>query len=158
MEYWILAGGNLGDTQTILNQACEILVPKLGNLVYRSSFYESEAWGFESSNFINQLFIIESSLNPDDFMAELLAIEASFGRVRNGNGYEARIIDLDILFAGKLVYESRYVLLPHPRMHLRKFALLPCLEYNAQYMHPKFMKTIEELSYSCEDVSSVIKL
>lgn len=158
MEYWILAGGNLGDTQSILNQACEKVVQNTGKLVYKSSFYESEAWGFESSNFINQLFIIESSLDPDDFMTELLEIETSCGRIRNGNGYEARTLDLDILFAGKLVYESRSVILPHPRMHIRKFALLPCLEYNEKFMHPKFMKTLEELSYSCEDTSSVVRV
>lgn len=158
MEYWVLAGGNLGDTRSILNQSSIILEEKLGKIVYRSSFYESQAWGFDSSNFINQLFIIESVVGPDDFMAELLAVETSFGRIRNGNGYEARTLDLDILFAGKLVYESNSVILPHPRMHIRKFALLPCLEFNEQFIHPKLMKTLEELSYSCEDNSSVVKL
>ena len=158
MEYWVLGGGNLGNTREILSDACNALCKVAGKLVYKSSYYESEAWGFESANFINQLFIVESNLYPDDLMIKLLEIEADFGRTRTNDGYQARTLDLDILFAGNLVYESDVLILPHPRMHIRKFALLPCLEYQACYMHPTLKQTLQDLVYSCEDSSSVVRI
>lgn len=158
MNYWILAGGNLGDTRTTIDLASQKIESYNTQIVFKSSYYESEPWGFESpNNFVNQLLIAESDLHPDDFMNMLLLIEKSLGRVRNSDGYAARTIDLDILFIDNLVYESNILKVPHPRMHIRKFALLPCIEFNSSFRHPVLLETLEELNYSCPDSSSVFK-
>lgn len=159
MKFWILAGGNMGDTRQILKDALVKMEELAVELVYSSSLYESEPWGFDSNqHFINQLFVFESDLLPDHFMHSLLKIENDLGRKRENNGYSARTIDLDIIFIGNLVYSSNVLDVPHARMHIRKFALLPCVEYKADFRHPIYKKTLEELLYSCEDSSSVAKL
>ena len=83
--------------------------------------FETKEW------FLNALLVVETELEPDALMDELMAIESELGRVRHPEkeGYSDRTVDLDILYYGDKIIRTEKVAVPHPRLHLRKFALMP---------------------------------
>ena len=110
-------------------------------LVERSSAYITEPWGFEAEEwFLNELLVVETELEPDDLMDSLLGIEAELGRVRHPEqkGYSSRTVDLDILYYGDRIINTAKVTIPHPLLHLRKFALEPICEVIPDFLHPVF--------------------
>lgn len=138
---FILFGSNQGDKEKILEQACALINIRCGMLVERSSAYMTEPWGFEADEwFLNELLVVETELEPDDLMDALLEIEAELGRVRHPEvmGYTSRTVDLDILYYGDKVVNTAKVTAPHPRLHLRKFALEPLCEIIPDFLHPVF--------------------
>jgi len=80
------------------------------------------------------------------------------GRVRNHQGYQSRIIDLDILFYNDLVLSLPDLVLPHPRLHLRRFVLEPLNEIVPGLIHPVFRKSIQQLLNECKDPLAVEKI
>ena len=117
-------------------------------LVERSSEYMTEPWGFEAEEwFLNELLVVETELEPDALMDELLAIEAELGRVRHPEkpGYCSRTVDLDILYYGDRIICTEKVTVPHPRLHLRKFALMPLCEIIPDFLHPVFNLSQKQL-------------
>lgn len=159
MRYLVLAGGNIGDTQQLIREAF-IRMEEFGTIIRKSAFYRSEPWGFESDqSFINAAVLLESGRAPEDLLQELLRLEKTAGRVRSGKaGYTSRTLDLDMLFAGNLVYSSKALEVPHPRMHIRKFALMPAAEILPDLMHPVFKKKLGALLHECPDTSAVERL
>ena len=138
---YILFGSNQGDKEAILEQACTLINTRCGMLVERSSAYLTEPWGFEAEEwFLNELLVIETELEPDALMDTLLGIEKELGRVRDPRqkGYSSRKIDLDILYYGDRIVNTDKVTAPHPRLHLRKFALMPLCEIIPDFLHPVF--------------------
>ena len=97
---YILFGSNMGDKNGIFNQACLYINNRCGRVVQVSSPYESEPWGFEAEEwFLNRVIVIETALDPDELMKQLLEIEHELGRERHpdAEGYVSRTADLDIL-------------------------------------------------------------
>ena len=138
---YILFGSNQGDKQALLEQACLLINNRCGLLSERSSAYTTEPWGFEAEEwFLNELLVVDTELEPDDLMDELLKIEAELGRVRHPEvrGYCSRTVDLDILYYGDKIIKTDKVAIPHPRLHLRKFALMPLCEVVPDFLHPVF--------------------
>ena len=90
-------------------------------------------------------------------MQKLLTIETEMGRIR-GEKMGPRTIDIDILFYNELVYDSVNLTIPHPRLHLRRFVLLPLSEINPLKHHPGLKKTITELLSECKDPLKAEKL
>ena len=84
----------------------------------------------------------------------VLKIEDKIGRVRNEKGGE-RIIDIDLLFFDDLIIEKEGICIPHIHLHNRKFVLIPLNEIAADFMHPKYNKTIDELLKECKDTEKV---
>ena len=84
--------------------------------------------------------MVETELTPDELMDKLLEIEAELGRVRHPEkeGYCSRTVDLDILYYGDQIINTEKVTAPHPRLHLRKFALMPLCEIIPDFLHPIF--------------------
>lgn len=125
--------------------------------VVSSTLYTSEPWGFETSqHFLNQAIIIQTELKPTYVLGELLNIENTLGRQRIGGGsYESRTIDLDILMADNFIIKESKLQIPHPRLHLRKFALMPANEIAGDWIHPGFNLSIGQLLELCEDKSDV---
>lgn len=151
-EVFILLGSNLGDSQEIFRIAKNKIENLCGKIVKESSLYESEPWGFETKNwFLNQVIQIETSVNPDTLMDILLDIENQLGRERIGNTYHSRTLDLDILYYDSLISDNEKVTLPHPRLHLRKFTLIPICEIAPNFVHPIFGKTQKELLEKVDD-------
>lgn len=156
----ILSGTNAPSLSGHLDQAAERMISSGIHITKRSSYYKSPPWGFTSKNeFLNQVLMIETEMDPFQLMKRLLAIETEMGRNRTpGAGYEDRLIDLDILFYNKEVINSETLIVPHPRMQLRRFALLPCAEIAGNWIHPVLRVKVTEMLENCEDRSEVIKV
>ena len=138
---YILFGSNQGDKKALLEQACTLINNRCGMLVERSSAYTTEPWGFEAEEwFLNERLVVETELEPDDLMDALLGIEKELGRVREPKqqGYSSRTVDLDILYYGDQIVNTEKVTIPHPLLHLRKFALMPLCEIIPDFLHPIF--------------------
>ena len=156
MRSYILFGSNQGDKHGLLEQACALINERCGMLVERSSAYLTEPWGFEAEEwFLNELLVVETELEPDVLMDTLLEIEAALGRVRHPEreGYSSRTVDLDILYYGDRLVNTEKVIIPHPRLHLRRFALEPLCELIPDFLHPLFNVSQKELLSQCPDPS-----
>lgn len=155
---YILFGSNQGDKEALLEQACSLMNTRCGMVVERSLPYRSEPWGFEAEEwFLNELIVVETELDPDGLMDALMEIEHELGRVRHPEkaGYHSRTADLDILYYGDRVIRTAKVTAPHPRLHLRRFALLPLCELIPDFLHPEFNKSQQQLLENCSDNSKV---
>ena len=156
---FILLGSNLGDRQLLVNQACRLMEERCGKIVAKSRLYESEPWGFKAEQwFLNQVVVVDTDMSPDELMDELLAIEIELGRDRTTphEGYVSRPMDLDILYWGNdLVVEKQHVIIPHPRLHQRRFTVLPLCDVAPDYVHPILKKTNLQLLDECKDTGIV---
>lgn len=145
-------GTNLGDRAQNLVTALDHIRMQVGSIVRCSGVYETEPWGFESeSSFLNLAISVETTLNPSGTLGRLLMIEALMGRLREGKGYSSRIIDIDILFFSDLIINEGDLIIPHPKLHLRRFVLKPLSDIEPGLIHPVFNKTINALLCDCQD-------
>ncbi|GET30690.1 2-amino-4-hydroxy-6-hydroxymethyldihydropteridine diphosphokinase [Prolixibacter sp. SD074] len=154
----VLLGGNVGNTPEIFRKAKMQMVEKAGGVTEESSLYRTEAWGFDSDLFFNQVITLETTLLPQELLQRLLSIETSFGRERKGSGYSARTLDLDILFVEDQVINEPDLIVPHPRMAERRFVLEPLNELYPNRNHPVTGKPISQMLLECPDSSGVEKL
>lgn len=157
----MLFGSNMGDKNEIFAQACLLINNRCGQIVAVSSAYESEPWGFEAEEwFLNRLIVVETDLEPEEMLRQLLEIEKELGRVRHpeAEGYTSRTADLDILYFGNRITVSDNLIVPHPRLHQRRFALVPLCELVPDFVHPVFHLTQAELLERCPDDSTVNKM
>ena len=139
-------GSNLGDRRLNLEQSVGSIALKAGSVIMQSGIYETEPWGFSSdSSFLNMVIKVETGLEPEELLFQLLDIEKEMGRVRTGKGYRSRVIDLDILLYDDLVINSGELVIPHPLLHKRMFVLEPLCEIAPDFVHPVLNKTIAEL-------------
>lgn len=144
--YYLLLGGNLPNTLNCFDLSIDLL-SEVGDLVNKSKIYKSKAWGYESKNeFKNQALEFTSILNPSELLLETQKIEKKLGRkLRYAENYEDRVIDIDILFCGDTIIESENLVIPHPLLHKRMFALEPLSEIAPNFIHTILLKTIKEL-------------
>jgi 2-amino-4-hydroxy-6-hydroxymethyldihydropteridine pyrophosphokinase len=152
-------GTNLGDREKNLEQALDKIAEVIGIIASRSSVYETEPWGFQSSDkFLNMVIGVDTNLKPSGLLGRLLMIESLLGRLRDGKQYSSRIIDIDILLYGRQKVDTISLKIPHPRMHQRNFVLIPLCEIAPRIVHPVFGKTMTELLKECEDAGKIKKL
>jgi 2-amino-4-hydroxy-6-hydroxymethyldihydropteridine diphosphokinase len=152
----LLAGTNIPPCIDNLKKAKDLL-EELVTVNRSSSYYKSPAWGFSSQHdFVNQAFLIETSLSAHELMHSLLNIEEKMGRIRTSvEQYSDRIIDLDILLFNEDIILEEGLIIPHPRVHLRRFALVPSAEIAGSWVHRKMNKTVDELLVECKDDGNV---
>ena len=160
MKTIIIFGGNMPETLDLFNQAEAKISSFLGKIIKKSFLYKSTAWGFDSdNNFLNQVIEIETYIKPLEQISILLRIENELGRQRNNDAcYISRGIDLDILFIDDLIIKMPSLTVPHQRLHLRRFALVPLNEKWKDKIHPILKKTMNELLQICPDKGSVTQL
>jgi 2-amino-4-hydroxy-6-hydroxymethyldihydropteridine diphosphokinase len=155
----LLLGSNFENREEYLYEAADLIERRIGRIVLRSSVYETEPWGFTHSDFfLNQIVCLESSPEPKILMKNLMEIEMDMGRKRTAQKYASRLIDIDILFYNDRVVKSRGLEIPHPRLHLRKFALTPLNELFQNFIHPELGVSMKELLEACDDTLAVRKL
>lgn len=153
---FLLTGSNLSDSPGMLKYARMETESRAGVIVKSSHIYISPPWGYQSMNqFYNQCLEVRTGLNPMSLLRCLLDIEMKAGRTRTGGGYGDRILDIDILFYSDMVVETSELVIPHPRMHLRKFALTAMNEIAPDYLHPVLGQEIRILLQDCRDQSKV---
>jgi len=142
----LLIGGNLGNRLENIRQAIDYIEERIGKIKQRSSVYESEPWGFEAEHcFLNAVVVVETALLPEAVLREAQDIENIMGRIRNGSGYTSRTMDIDILFFNDDVINTPTLTVPHPRLHERRFVLLPLAEVMPDKVHPVLGKSVKEL-------------
>jgi 2-amino-4-hydroxy-6-hydroxymethyldihydropteridine diphosphokinase len=148
---YLLLGSNEGDRMGNLNQATREISAKAGFVLYRSPVYETQSWGdIQMDSFYNCAVEMVCNRDENELLSILHEIENSFGRSqkeRNG----PRKLDIDILFYSDKIVDTENLILPHPRMHLRKFALAPLVDIAPGFMHPVFEKPVSALLDECKD-------
>jgi len=145
-KVFIAIGSNLGDRAANCARAIELIGLLQGaELVRKSSLYETEPWGVsDQGRFINAAIEVRTSLEPQELLKALKAIEAGMGR-KDGLRWGPRVIDLDIIFYGEMIVEEKGLTIPHPRLSERAFVLAPLNEIAPDFMHPVLKKTVSEL-------------
>ena len=155
---YLLLGANIGNALASFAKAKEYIEDYIGAIKAESSVYCSEPWGFESTDmFYNQALLTETKLSPEHLLSSIQRIESKMGRKRRKGIIESRIIDIDILFYNNLVFNEKDLEIPHPRLHLRKFTLIPMTDLDPDLNHPVFLKTINQLLEECDDKLKVFK-
>lgn len=157
---YLLLGSNIGDRLTNLLQAIKAVNKIAGTVSLCSSVYETEPWGFDDNTaFLNQVIEISTTLQAAELMKQILVAETALGRLRSpvSEGYISRTIDIDILFYGQHIIDLPGLIIPHPRLHLRRFALVPLAEIAPKLFHPLLKKSVAQLENMCPDKLKVIK-
>ncbi|MES2831489.1 MAG: 2-amino-4-hydroxy-6-hydroxymethyldihydropteridine diphosphokinase [Pseudomonadota bacterium] len=125
---YIGIGANLGDAQSAVETAFDLLhtLPTT-RLVEKSSLFRTMPIDAEGEDYINAVACLQTQLSPSDLLAGLLAIEQQQGRLRSHRN-APRTLDLDILLYGQQRLQMPTLTVPHPRLTLRAFALIPLLQ------------------------------
>ena len=152
---YLLIGGNIGDRLGFIAAAKEKMKQKGIVLIRQSAIYETAAWGItDQPSFLNQVLEIVTSLNPEELLSELLSIEQELGRIRaEKNG--ARTIDIDILYFERQLINTPGLSIPHDRISIRRFVLVPLSELIPDFIDPKTNKSIVEMLNDCPDTLEV---
>jgi 2-amino-4-hydroxy-6-hydroxymethyldihydropteridine diphosphokinase len=156
---FLLLGGNLGNIGEVFSSARYWIGEIVGPVIDSSSLYQSEPWGFESSDlFLNQVLVVHTKSNASELLEKIMSIEKSLGRNRDASFYTSRSIDIDILFFNEEIIDTMELVVPHPRLHLRNFTLEPLCEVSPGKIHPVFNRTVLELLHDSQDNIIVSKV
>ena len=107
--------------------------------------------------FLNQALQISFRHPPEDLIRLCLETENKLGRIRTEK-YGPRTIDIDILYFHNKIISNRHLIIPHPRLHQRRFVLAPMVEIAPMFIHPLLKQTQEKLLENCQDPLPVRKL
>ena len=155
---YISLGSNLGDRAGNLLLGVRGLMEASFTVTKLSGIYETEPVEIESdTNFLNMVAELRcESITPSQMMARMLRIEYLLGR-KDKSLKKPRTIDLDLLFYNHEQTESEFLTLPHPRLHLRNFVLVPMCEIAPGFVHPIFHKDMRSLLSESPDNSAVTR-
>jgi 2-amino-4-hydroxy-6-hydroxymethyldihydropteridine diphosphokinase len=151
-DLYIQLGSNLGDRSLNIANAIELIAAACGPVIKESACYETAPWGVANQGmFLNKVIMLQCAIPAFDLLNEFHTIERFLGRKRNGTPNEARTVDIDILFYGDNIITSDVLTIPHPRIHLRRFVLVPMNEIAPELVHPVVGLSIKSLLDSCPD-------
>ena len=154
---YLLLGSNMGNSRELLVDAIHQIEKQTGNLICASGLYSTAAWGnTDQPDFLNQVIVIETKLSAEQTLQSVLSIEKKMGRVRTVKN-APRIIDIDILFFNREIIHQADLIVPHPEIQNRRFALIPLNEIDPTFVHPVFGKSVHELLKLCKDQLNVKK-
>jgi 2-amino-4-hydroxy-6-hydroxymethyldihydropteridine diphosphokinase len=131
-------GSNLGDRQGFIRRAVELLAedPRI-EVVAVSTIRETDPVGYaDQPRFLNAAVAVETELDARALLDTLLATERTLGRERTGPKLGPRTIDLDLLLYADEVIDEPGLIVPHPRLHERRFALEPIAELDPRVRIP----------------------
>ena len=159
MRAGIALGSNLGDRLAHLRLAREgvLALPGVSAPVLRSRVYETEPVGSapDAGAYLNAVLEVEYDGQPITLLDGLQRIEADFGRPSKRPRNAPRTLDLDILYAGNLVLSNAEDVIPHPRLHLRRFVLTPLADVHPDLLLPGQHHTIAALLARLHDPARV---
>lgn len=146
---YIAIGSNVGDRLATIDSALAMLERIDGiEITKRSTIIETDpAPGSnppDQPRYLNAVIEVQTSLSPQELLAACMEVERRHGRDRTqGERWGPRTLDLDVLLYGELVCAEPGLILPHPRMHQRRFVLQPLSEIAPEHVHPTLGKTVQ---------------
>ncbi len=158
-DVYFSLGSNLGHRMHHLKYGIERLSDKL-TLVEISPVYETEPWGYEDNrSYLNIVAHYKTSVSPKAILKQTTKIEGDAGRNSHSTGkakiYQARTLDIDILFYENKIFEKFGLIIPHPRLHLRNFVLIPFADIAPEFIHPLLGRSMGELKKESLDTSKI---
>ena len=156
---YIGVGSNLGDKSALCREAVARVDRLPGcRVTRRSSLYRTEPVGVQEQDwYLNAVIAAAVGEDASELLTGLLAIEADLGRVRRQR-WEARPIDMDLLLFGRHVIREDRLTVPHPRMHERRFVLVPLVELEPDIRHPVLARTMRDLLQALPADGQEVKL
>lgn len=149
-------GSNQRNRLATIQSCIDLIHSELATVVKVSKIYETPAWGFESEPFYNTAILIHTSKSAQKILNQVLKVEKKLGRIRSkDSGYQARIIDVDIIAFDEEVISTETLQIPHPLMQNRKFVLQPMLDLGLNWEHPTLKKSVVQLLAQTEDTSEI---
>ena len=155
---YVSLGSNLGDRAGNLLLAVRGLLEASFIVNRLSAIYETEPVGVVNhSPFLNMVAeVLVTNVSPKQMMTRMIRIEYLLGR-RHKFLKAPRTADLDLLFYGNVQEDKPFLTVPHPRLHLRKFVLVPLNELSPNLIHPILNQTVQEILANVEDNSNVVR-
>ena len=149
MRFGIALGSNLGDRSANLRRGIELLLERVPGILLMASgqVYETEPVDCApgSQAFLNTVIEVEADCLPRELHVHLKAIEQALGRPEQHERNSPRTLDLDLLYADDVVSDDPVLILPHPRMHLRRFVLEPLADIRPDLVLPGQQVSVAEL-------------
>ena len=144
---YISIGSNIGNKlKNCQNGIAALIKPGLSLLRKQSPFYSTEPVDYKNQDwFINAVIKIQSIFDPYQLLSEIKSIQQGVGRISDPVRYGPRVLDLDILLYDDLVINSSGLVIPHPRMHKRRFVLKPICDIDPKVVHPVLKKDMRHL-------------
>lgn len=139
-------GSNQGSRLENIQNCIDLIHQNVGTVIEVSKLYETPAWGFESDAFYNCALLLHTNSSAQKILNQILKVEKELGRIRlNQEGYQSRIIDVDLIAFDDEIIDTEKLQVPHPLMQNRNFVLLPMQDLKLNWRHPILQKTIPEL-------------
>ena len=148
-------GSNLGDRPENLRKARASLEAHV-QVNTTSHIYVTEAWGLpDQDDFYNQALLVSTPKTAHEILSICRQIGLTFPE-KTSVQWGPRYMDIDIIFFNDDVIDDDLLKIPHPRMHLRNFVLIPLLEIAPDWIHPGLQKSVEQLFIECRDPLEVL--
>lgn len=159
-QAYLSIGSNISDRGANIARSVDCLKRVAGvNVTKVSSLYETEPVGYaDQQNFYNCAVEIETSLSPENLLAELQRIENDIFKRKRDIRWGPRVIDLDIILFGSLIVDSLELKIPHPEMCSRLFVLAPLEELSPDLIHPVTGKSLRDILKERSWSEKVVKI
>jgi len=144
---YISVGSNLGDRlQNCLKGIASLTESDKSRVLAQSRIYMTEPVDYEAQDwFINMIVKLETAHDPFQLLDQIETAQRVAGRMRDAIRYGPRILDLDIIFFDDRIIDSERLVVPHPRMHQRRFVLKPICDIDPTIIHPLLKKDMQSL-------------
>ncbi len=160
-EIFIALGSNIGDREgNLLLGVAEVAKLPGSKISALSSFYETESVGLiKQDDFLNAVLKLQSDLQPEPLLEALLHLETGLFFREKTRRWGPRRMDMDLLFYGnQTIMKPPALVIPHPRLHERRFVLEPLAEIAPDFIHPSLGKAISQLLAELKPGERVTKI
>ena len=155
MHFGIALGSNLGDRAENLRRGISLLLESLpgAELIASAALYETDPVDCkaDAQAFLNTVIEIIAPCTPQELHARLKAVESTLGRPEQRERNSPRTLDLDLLYADEVISNDPELILPHPRLHQRRFVLQPLADIRPGLVLPAQNETIAALLQKLDD-------